>query len=134
MLVSTSSKLPKKRAAAITSPSLWLKPVRKIYLDNNATTGVDPRVVEAMLEDLCPIPANPSSVHSFGKEAKKKLAQPRQSISAFFHARPEEIIFTSGGTEALAMLLRGFYALHPSCHIVSSNVEHSATTALLRHL
>lgn len=108
--------------------------MRKIYLDNNATTGVDPRVVEAMLEDLCPIPANPSSVHSFGKEAKKKLNQARQTISSFFHARPEEVVFTSGGTEALAMLLRGFYALHPRCHIVSSNVEHSATTALLRDL
>ncbi len=108
--------------------------MHKIYLDNNATTGVDPRVVEAMLEDLCAIPANPSSIHSFGKEAKKKLGAARQSISSFFHARPEEIVFTSGGTEALAMLLRGFYALHPGCHILSSNVEHSATTALLRNL
>ncbi len=87
-----------------------------------------------MLEDLCQIPANPSSVHSFGKEAKKKLGAARQTISAFFHARPEEIVFTSGGTEALSMLLRGFYALHPRCHIVSSDVEHSATTALLRSL
>ncbi|MBS0616387.1 MAG: cysteine desulfurase [Verrucomicrobia bacterium] len=108
--------------------------MRKIYLDNNATTGVDPRVVEAMLEDLCAIPANPSSVHSFGKEAKKKLMRARVSISGFFHVRPEEILFTSGGTEAMAMLLRGFCAKHPRCHILSSNVEHSSTTALLRDL
>ncbi len=108
--------------------------MRKIYLDNNATTGLDPRVLEAMMEDLSPIPANPSSIHLFGREARKKLTTARETISQVLHVKPPELIFTSGGTESLNTLLRGFYTLHPGCHIVSSDVEHSSVFNTLETL
>jgi len=108
--------------------------MNRIYLDNNATTGLDPRVAHAMMDDLSPIPANPSSVHFFGQEAKKRLTRSRQLIAEVFHVKPSEVIFTSGGTESINTLLRGFYALHPKCRIVSSNVEHSCLFGTLQLL
>ena len=56
---------------------------QRIYLDNNATTGVDPRVLEAMLPELSLIPGNPSSVHFFGQKAKQRLQNAREQIAAF---------------------------------------------------
>lgn len=108
--------------------------MKRIYLDNNASTGVDPRVLTAMLDDLSGIPGNPSSVHHFGKEARKRLHQARETIAHSFHVKPNELIFTSGGTEGINMLLRGFYALHPGCHIVTSNVEHACVYHTLQLL
>ena len=108
--------------------------MRHLYFDNNATTALDPRVKEAMEEVLSPIPFNPSSVHSFGRNAKALLVQARDTISHFLRVKPHELIFTSGGTESLNMLLQGFYALHPGCHIISSNVEHSCVYNTLQSL
>jgi cysteine desulfurase len=85
---------------------------------------VDLRVLEAMLPELTLIPANPSSVHFFGQEAKQRLNKARQTIAEYFHVKPSEIIFTSGGTEGINMLLKG--AASPPCHIITSNIEHSA--------
>jgi cysteine desulfurase len=99
--------------------------MRRIYLDNNASTGLDPRVAKAMMDDLSGIPGNPSSVHYFGKEARKTLQQARETISECLHIKPAELVFNSGGTEGINTILRGFYALHPHCHIATSNVEHS---------
>jgi len=108
--------------------------MKKIYLDNNASTGVDPQVAEAMLEGLSPIPGNPSSTHYFGREAKQQIAKAREAISSYLHVKPSEIIFTSGGTESLSHLMRGFFALIPRCHIVTSNVEHSCVYNTLQLL
>ena len=108
--------------------------MRHLYFDNNATTAIDPRVKEAMEEVLSPIPFNPSSIHFFGKKAKALLLQAKDTISHFLHVKPQELIFTSGGTEALNMLLQGFYALNPGCHILSSNVEHACVYNTLQHL
>jgi len=108
--------------------------MKRIYLDNNASTGVDPRVLSAMMDDLSGIPGNPSSVHHFGQEARKSLAQARQTISESLHVKPNELVFTSGGTEALNMILRGFWAVHPKCHIVTSNIEHSSVYHTLQSL
>ena len=94
----------------------------KIYLDNNATTQIDPKVFEAMRIDLQGPPANPSSVHFFGNRAKTLLIQARQTIASFFQVKPEEIIFTSGGTESINLFLRGL----AKGHLITSNVEHSA--------
>jgi cysteine desulfurase len=102
----------------------------RIYLDNNATTGVDPRVLDAMMDDLSGIPANPSSVHHFGQEARKQIARARQTISGILHVKPHELIFTSGGTEALNMILRGI----SGGHILTSDVEHSAVFNTLQML
>jgi cysteine desulfurase len=107
--------------------------MRKIYLDNNATTALDPRVIEAMQDVLTPIPFNASSVHSFGQESKKLLTQSRDAIAHALHVKPQELVFTSGGTEALNLLIRGFYALNPG-PVLTSNVEHPAVRETLQSL
>src|SRR5689334_6700840 len=106
--------------------------MRRIYLDNNATTLLDPVVLEAMMEDLGGIPANPSSIHSFGRDAKKLLEKSRETIAHYFHVRPLEVVFSSSATESINHLLRGFHALHPRCRIVSSDVEHAAVFKALQ--
>ena len=106
--------------------------MKKIYLDNNATTALDPRVIEAMQEVLTPIPFNSSSVHSFGQESKKLLTNSRDTIAHALHVKSQELVFTSGGTEALNLLIRGFYT--PGTHIISSNVEHPAVLETLQSL
>jgi cysteine desulfurase len=96
--------------------------MQRIYLDNNATTPLDPRIFKAMLEDLG-VPANPSSVHWFGQQARNRLTSARQVAASFFKAKPEEITFTSGGTESLNLLLRG---LHLKGHLITTKIEHSS--------
>jgi cysteine desulfurase len=108
--------------------------MRRIFLDNNATTGVDPRVVEAMMEDLGGIPANPSSVHFFGQEAKKKVVRAKESLAHNLHIKPQELTFTSGGSEALRLLLCTLYNKSPGCHIIASSAEHPATLKTLAYL
>ncbi len=108
--------------------------MKKIYLDNNATTPLDPRVIEALQETLVPFPFNPSSSHAFGQEAKQLLTKSRDTIAHALHLKPQQLIFTSGGTEALNFLLRGFYSLAPGCHILTSNVEHPAVYETLQSL
>jgi len=83
-----------------------------------------------MLEDLKGPPANPSSVHQLGIRAKKLLQSARNKTGRFFSAKPEEIIFTSGGTESINLMLRGL----PKGHIISSNIEHSAVYKTLQSL
>ena len=108
--------------------------MKRIYLDNNATAGVDPRVLEAMLPHLSSTPSNPSSYHYFGQEAKRHLQNARESIAAFFHVKPHEVIFTSGGTEAMNILLRGFFPYGASGHVITSNVEHACVYSTLTEL
>ncbi|MBS0620405.1 MAG: cysteine desulfurase [Verrucomicrobia bacterium] len=98
-----------------------------IYLDNNATTGIDPRVLEAMLPELSQTPSNPSSAHFFGREAKNRLQAARATIARYLKVSPNEIIFTSGGTESMNLLLHGIDG-----HILSSNVEHSCVYSALQ--
>ncbi len=105
----------------------------RIYLDNNATTAIDPSVIKIMVEDLSSPPANPSSMHFYGQQAKNKLTKARQTLASYFKVKPTEIIFTSGGTESMNTLIRGF--LTPitinKSHIISSNVEHSSVEKTL---
>lgn len=105
--------------------------IQRIYLDNNATTPLDPRVFKAMLLDLNGIPANPSSIHWFGQQARNLLTQARGHLATFFNARPEEIIFTSGGTESLNLLLRG---LGTKGHLITTAIEHSAVYRTIQAL
>ncbi len=100
--------------------------MKRIYLDNNATTALDSRVLAVMQEELASHPSNPSSVHHFGQEARKRLSKARQTIASYLQVKPSQLIFTSGGTEALNMLLRGFFAENCSGHLITSNIEHSA--------
>ena len=101
-----------------------------IYLDNNSTTQLDPRVFQAMLEDLKGPPANPSSVHQLGARAKKMLQASRQKVADFFSAKPDEIIFTSGGTESINLMLRGL----SKGHLITTNIEHSAVYKTIQAL
>lgn len=105
----------------------------RIYLDNNATTQIDPLVVEAMIEELAAPPRNPSSVHHFGQEGKKVLSDCRSQIASFLNVKPSEILFTSGGTEGMNLLIRG--ALDDSkAHIIGSPIDHSCVHGTLNDL
>lgn len=102
--------------------------MERIYLDNNATTALDPRVLEAMLPELASTPSNPSSTHFFGKEARARLQKYRAQIAHYCKAKPEEILFTSGGTEAMNLLIRG----SAKGHVISTNTEHSCVYKTLQ--
>lgn len=97
----------------------------RIYLDNNATTALDPRVFKAMAVEFSGPPTNPSSVHYFGQQAKIQLAEARKTVASFFGAKPEETLFTSGGTESINLLLRGFFSTRPRGHLITTAIEHS---------
>lgn len=99
--------------------------MKTIYLDNNATTDLDPRVLEAMIHELKQGPSNPSSAHALGKAAYQRLSSARASIASFLKVKPQEIFFTSGATEGLNTILKGAFSLNPG-HIITSDVEHAA--------
>lgn len=103
----------------------------KIYLDNNASTRIDPRVLESVSTELERF-GNPSSVHCFGQESRKHLVQAHHTIASFLNVKPNEIIFTSSGTEALNMVIRGLLSAAPGGHVISSSVEHSAVYATIK--
>lgn len=103
-----------------------------IYLDNNATTRPAPEVVEALLPWLREQYGNPSSGHLLGLQAEGALVQARAQVAALLGAQPPEIVFTSGGTEALNHALRGAAEAFPAKrHVVTTAVEHSAVRALV---
>jgi cysteine desulfurase len=106
-----------------------------IYLDNNATTAIAPEVLEAMLPFLKERYGNPSSIHHFGGMLKKKIDSAREQVAALINASPDEILFTSCGSESDNMALKGFCAEHGSrSRVVTSTVEHPAVRATARHL
>lgn len=106
-----------------------------IYLDNNATTPVDPHVREAMLPFLGEQFGNPSSPHAPGRAAREAVEQARAQTASLVGARPDEIAFTSGGTESINTAIRGALAAQPGKrHIVTSAIEHSATKNLCEQL
>jgi len=99
-----------------------------IYLDNNATTPVDPRVREAMLPFLGGEFGNPSSPHAAGRAAREAVERARAQVAALLGASAESVIFTGGGTESITTAIRGALAAQPGKrHIVTSSIEHSAT-------
>ena len=99
-----------------------------VYLDNAATTPLDPRVLESMLGHLRGRRGNPSSLHALGNAARDALEEARASVSALVGARPEEISFTGGGTESdgIAVLGLARSASPQKRHVVVSSVEHAA--------
>jgi cysteine desulfurase len=101
----------------------------RIYLDHNATTPVDPAAAEAVVRALGENFGNPSSVHHFGQRAKAALDEARTAIAALIAGEPSEIVFTSGGTEADNMAIRGVAeAVEPAArrHLITAGIEHEA--------
>lgn len=105
-----------------------------IYLDYNATTPCDPRVKEAMLPYLEVDFANPSSLHTPGQKARKAIEESRQKIAELINARAEEIIFTSGGTEANNLAIKGIAYRKKKGHIITSSIEHPAVLRVCKEL
>jgi cysteine desulfurase len=100
--------------------------IKKIYLDNAATTQLDSKVLEAMMPYLTDYFGNASSLHSFGTQTKESLGNLRSKLAGFINAQPDEIIFTSGGTEANNLALKGIAFANKSKgnHIIVSAIEH----------
>jgi cysteine desulfurase len=99
---------------------------KRIYLDNAATTRIDPRVLDAMIPFFNETYGNASSMHDFGTKAKVALHNSRKTIAGAIHAEPEEIIFTSSGTEANNLAVKGVALANRSKgnHIIVSSIEH----------
>ncbi len=105
-----------------------------IYLDNNATTAPASEVVRAMEECLKKNSGNPSSVHTFGMTARDAVEHSRKKIAELIGASPDEIIFTSGGTEANNMAIFGTAKRFKTGHIITSSIEHPAVLKPLKYL
>ncbi|MBT5382616.1 MAG: aminotransferase class V-fold PLP-dependent enzyme, partial [Phycisphaerae bacterium] len=107
----------------------------RIYLDHNATTQQSPEVTAAMVECMEQSWANPSSIHMAGQLAKRRMEAARGQVADLIHAEPDEIIFTSGGSESVNMAIRSSVLADPSKNVVvTSEVEHSAVRELLELL
>lgn len=107
---------------------------RRVYFDNSATTAIDERVLEAMMPYLTDNYGNASSIHFFGQQTRSAVDKARHQVAAAVNARPNEIVFTSGGTESNNLAIRGLVEMlsqpslvtSPERHIVTSTIEHPA--------
>lgn len=109
---------------------------RQVYLDHNATTPVDPQVLEAMLPYYRQKYGNASTLYALGREARIAVDEAREQIAELIHAQPTEIYFTSGGTESDNTALKGvaFANRQRGNHIITSQIEHSAVLDTCRYL
>ncbi len=110
--------------------------LRRVYLDNSATTPTDPRVVEAMMPFLTEKFGNPSSIHFYGQEARGAVDKARHQVASLINAKPNQITFTSGGTEANNLAIRGLCEQNEKYgkHIITSQIEHPAVTNVCEDL
>lgn len=108
--------------------------MKPIYLDYNASTPLLPEVREAMLPWLKNGFGNPSSSHFYGQKSKQAIENARRQVADLLNCQPEEIIFTSGGSESNNLAVRGVAELHPGGHIITSIIEHPAVLEVCRYL
>jgi cysteine desulfurase len=110
--------------------------MQRVYLDNSATTPVDGRVVEALMPYLTGKFGNPSSVHFYGQEARAAVDRARREVATLINARPNELVFLSGGTEANNLAIRGVAEQHASHgrHVITSSIEHSSARGVCEAL
>jgi cysteine desulfurase len=109
--------------------------VNPIYLDNNATTRLAPEVLEAMMPYLTEHYGNPSSMHTFGGRLHREVEKAREKVAALVHADPDEIVFTSCGTESdNAAVMSAVESQPRKRHIVTTRVEHPAVLNFCQHL
>src|SRR4051812_36939357 len=106
--------------------------MRRVYLDNNATTPVLPAVLEAMQPYFGEHFGNASSIHHHGQETRAAVERARESVAALLGCRAAEIVFTSGGTEADNLAIFGL--AEPGQHVISSTIEHHAVLNSCKHL
>jgi cysteine desulfurase len=109
--------------------------MRRVYLDHSATTPIDSRVVDAMMPYLTQKFGNASSIHQFGQEARAAVDKARRQIASLISARSNEIVFTSGGTEANNLAIRGACeaAQVHGRHIITSAIEHPSVRGVLEY-
>jgi cysteine desulfurase len=109
---------------------------KKIYLDNSATTRVDPAVVQAMLPYFTEFYGNASSTHQWGQRAKQAMEEARHQVAQLINATPTEIVFTSGGTEADNLAVKGIAEAQANKgkHIITSQFEHPAILNSCKYL
>ena len=103
--------------------------MHRIYFDHNATTPVDPAVLDAMLPFFSANFGNASSIHTFGQRARSAVETAREQVAALLNARPQEIVFTSGGTESDNHAIFGVVAAAAAAiakHVITSSIEHEA--------
>lgn len=109
--------------------------MKPLYFDNNATTAVAPEVLEEMLPYLQDLYGNPSSMHTFGGQLHRKVEQARAKVAALINAEPEEIIFTSCGTESdNTAIMSAVESFPQKRHIITTRVEHPAVLNFTKHL
>ncbi len=110
--------------------------MRKVYLDNNSTTAIDPRVAEVIKPYLSHVFGNPSNMHSFGRECAKGLVNAREQVAQFLNTEPQEIYFTGSGTESDNWAVKGiaFARRESGNHIICSPIEHNAVIGSCRYL
>jgi len=108
----------------------------RVYLDNAATTQTDPKVEEAMKPYFTRVFGNPSSLHEFGKEAKEALEKSRKTIAGSINADPDEIVFTSGGSESNNLAVKGvaYQNKNKGNKIITSSIEHPSVLETCRRL
>jgi cysteine desulfurase len=111
---------------------LNLMPARRVYLDNSATTPVDPRVAAAMARAVVETFGNASSVHGFGQQARAAIDRARREVASLISAKQNEIVFTSGGTEANNLAIRGLCeaSIAHGRHLITSAIEHPSVAGV----
>ena len=108
--------------------------MRKVYLDNAATTPVSDEVIESMVKNLKQTYGNPSSSHHFGREAKGQLEEARRKIATAIHAKPSQICFTSCGTESNNSVLKNAFQSLQIERILVSPIEHPSIHATIKEV
>jgi len=108
--------------------------MQRIYLDNAATTSLDPQVLEAMMPFLTEKFGNPSSIYSYGRETRLAIETARKKVAKILNAHPAEIFFTSGGTESSNTAIGAAIRDLGCRHIISSPIEHHATLHTVEHM
>jgi cysteine desulfurase len=103
-------------------------------LDHSATTPVDPRVANAMARAVVETFGNASSVHGFGQQARAAIDRARRDVAALIGAKQNEIVFTSGGTEANNLAIRGLCEAAPGRHVITSAIEHPSVSGVCAEL
>ena len=108
--------------------------MKRVYLDNAATTPMSPEIITMMSEMMKTTFANPSSMHSFGRESKIIVESARKSIAKLLNTSPGSIFFTSGGTEANNMAIKCAIHDHKITHAITSKISHHAVLYPLQDL